>query len=57
MWNDGERDQNHVFLVELSNNSISMNKWGCVARLFVHASNFSSFVSLKVVVCIGSDDI
>jgi hypothetical protein len=57
MWVDSEGDENHVFVVDLTNDIITMNKWGGVGRRLVHTSKFASFMALKVVVCIGSDSV
>ena len=55
MWVDGEWDENHISVVEFADNIVTMNKMGGVGGWLVHCSEFSSFVALKVVVCIGSD--
>ena len=57
MWVDGEWDENHVSVVKFANNGVTMNEWGGVGGWLVHTSKFSSFVALKVVVCIGSDSV
>ena len=57
MWVNGEGDENHVFVVDLYNDSIAMNKWGCVGRWLVHMSKFTTFVALTIVICIGSYNI
>ena len=54
---NGEGDEDHVFVVDLSDDSITMNKWGCIIRWLVHTSKFASFVTLKIVICIGSYNI
>ena len=57
MWIDGEGDEDHVFVVDLSDDSIAMNKWGCIGGWLVHTSEFALFVTLKIVICIGSYNI
>ena len=57
MWVDGEWDENHISVVEFADNIVTMNEWGGLAGWLVHPSKFSSFVALKVVVCIGSDSV
>ena len=57
MWVDGEWDENHISVVEFADNIVTMNKRGGVGGWLVHSSKFSSFVALKVVVCIGSDSV
>ena len=57
MWIDGEGDEDHVFVVDFSDDSIAMNKWGCIGRWLVHTSKFASFVTLKIVICVGSYNI
>ena len=55
MWVDCERDEDHVFLVEFANDGVAMDERGGCGGGLVDASEFGSFMSLKVVVCIGSD--
>jgi len=57
VWVDGEWDENHISVVEFADNIVTMNKWGGVRGWLVHSPEFSSFVALKVVVCIGSDGV
>ncbi len=57
MWVDSEGDENHVFVVDITDDIITMNEWGGVGRWLVHTPKFASFVALKVVVCIGSDSV
>ena len=58
MWINGEGDEKHVFVVEFTNDIVTMNEWGGVCRWLVHTSKtFVSFMTLKVVVCIGSDSV
>ena len=54
---DGKRDENHISVVEFADDVVTMNEWRGVAGWLVHSSKFSSFVALKVVVCIGSDSV
>jgi hypothetical protein len=55
MWVDGEWDKGHVFVVEFSNDLITMDEGGGGGVWLVHMSKFVTFMTLKVVVCIGSD--
>ena len=57
MWVDSEGDEDHVFVVDFTDDVITMNEWGDVGSLLVHTSKFALFVVLKVVVCIGSDSV
>jgi hypothetical protein len=57
VWVDSEGDEDHVFVVDFTDDVITMNEWGGVGSWLVHTSKFASFVALKVVVCIGSDSV
>jgi hypothetical protein len=57
VWVDSKGDENHVFVVDFTDDIITMNEWAGVDRWLVHTSKFASFVALKVVVCIGSDSV
>ena len=52
---NGERDKYHVFTIEFADDLITVDEWCIGGGGFVHTSKFSAFMSLKVVVCIGSD--
>jgi hypothetical protein len=52
---NGERDKNHVFTIEFADDLITVDEWCIGGGGLVHTSKFSAFMSLKVVVCIGSD--
>ncbi len=48
-------DEDHVFVVEFSNDFVAVYLWGGDSCWFADASDFASFMHLKMVVCIGSD--
>jgi len=52
---NGERDKYHVFTIEFADDLIAVDEWCIGGGGLVHTSKFSAFMSLKVVVCIGSD--
>ena len=54
---NGKRDENHISVLEFADDVVTMNEWRGLAGWLVHSSKFSSFVALKVVVCIGSDSV
>jgi hypothetical protein len=57
MWVNGEWDEDHVFVVEFSNYIVAMDERGGGGVWLVHSSKFTTFMTLKVVVCIGSDGV
>ena len=60
MWVDGECewDEDHVFVVEFSNDVVTVDhKGGGGGVWLVHTPKFVTFMTLKVVVCIGSDGV
>ena len=48
-------DEDHVFVVEFSNDLVAVYRWGGTSCWFADASEFASFMHLKMVVCVGSD--
>ena len=57
MWVNGEWDEDHVFVVEFSNYIVAMDERGGGGVWLVHSPKFTTFMTLKVVVCIGSDGV
>jgi len=57
MWVNGEWDEDHVFVVEFSNDIVTMDERGGGGVWLVHSPKFTTFMTLKVVVCIGSDGV
>jgi hypothetical protein len=55
MWINSKWDQDHVFLVEFSNDVVAVNERGGGGGRLVYSSKFESFMTLKIIVCIGSD--
>ena len=53
---DGEGDEDHFVAYEVTDDVITFDAWGCCRCWFVGASEFSTFMSLKIGVCIGSDE-
>ena len=43
------------FSREFSNDVVTMDEWGGCGGWLVHASELGSFMTLKIIVCIGSD--
>ncbi len=52
---DGKRDEDHVFDIKFTNDTVAMDEGGGTGDGLVHPSQFILFVMLKIVVCIGSD--
>ncbi len=52
---DGKRDEDHVFEIKFTNDTVAMDEGGGTGGGLVHPSQFTLFVMLKIVVCIGSD--
>ena len=52
---DGKRDEEHVFDIKFTNDTVAMDEGGGRGDRLVHPSQFTLFVMLKIVVCIGSD--
>jgi hypothetical protein len=50
-----ERDEDHVFVIKFTNDTIAMDEGGGAGGGLGHPSQFTSFMMLKIVVCIGSD--
>ena len=53
---DGEGDEDHFVAYEVADDVVTFDEWGCCRCWFVGASEFSTFMSLKIGVCIGSDE-
>jgi hypothetical protein len=52
---NGKRDEDHVFVLKFTNDTVAMDEGGGAGGELVHPSQFAAFVTLKIVVCIGSD--
>jgi hypothetical protein len=52
---NGKRDEDHVFVIKLTNETVAMDERGGAGGGRVHPSQFTAFVTLKILVCIGSD--
>ena len=50
-------DEDHVFVVEFTNDAVTMDERGGGGVWLVHSPKFTTFMMLKVVVCIGSDGV
>ena len=55
VWINREGDEDHVSLVEFANDGVTVDEWGGWGCWLVHSSEFGAFMTLKIVVCIGSD--
>jgi hypothetical protein len=53
---DGEGDENHFVAYEVADDIVTFDEWGCGRCWFVGASEFSTLMSLKIGVCVGSDE-
>jgi len=53
---DGEGDEDHFVAYEVADDVVTFDEWGCGRCWFVGASEFSTFMSLKIGVCVGSDE-
>ncbi len=49
MWINSEWDEDHVFLVEFSNDGVAMDEWGGCGGGLVDASEFGPFMTLKII--------
>ncbi len=52
---DGKTEEDHVFVIKFTNDTVTMDEGGSAGGGHVHLSQFTLFVMLKIVVCIGSD--
>ncbi len=52
---DGKRDEDHVFVIKFTNDTVAIDEGSGAGGRLVHPSQFTSFVMLKIVVFIGSD--
>jgi hypothetical protein len=52
---NGKRDEGHVFVIKFTNDTVAMDEGGGASGGLVHLPQFTPFVSLKIVFCIGSD--
>ena len=52
---NGERDKDHVFLVDFADDLITVDERCCGGGGLVHTSKFAAFMVLKIVVRVGSD--
>jgi hypothetical protein len=50
---DGKRDEDHVFVIKFTNDTVAMDEGGGAGGGLVHPSQFTMFMMLKIVVCIG----
>jgi hypothetical protein len=56
VWINREGDEDHhVPLVEFANDGVTMDEWGGWGGWLVHSPELGAFMTLKIVVCIGSD--
>jgi hypothetical protein len=48
-------EEDHVFVLGFANDFVAVDRWGGGSCWFADASEFASFMQLKMVICIGSD--
>ena len=53
-WVNSEWKKYHVLVVEFTDDVVAMHEWVCGCRGFVYLTEFSTFMMLKIIVCIGS---
>ena len=54
---DSEGDEDHFIVSDFTNDIVTMDERGGGGVWLVHSSKFTMFMTLKVVVCIGSDGV